>query len=347
VSTTLVLALALAAQAPPPETGLRDMNKPRLAIMALAAQGVPEEYALGLTETIATGIARTGVFETLSPRQVSSILSYEKRKDALGACADEACYTSIARAVKAAHLIGGSVSKVGDQLVLDLILIDATTGKALERGKDTTTEASDLVERAYRTAIIVLQPLLSARQGYLDITSNVADAAVKVNDVRRSEGIGQAIALPAGPHVVEVSKDGFYAAITDISIQPGAVTTQRITLIPAKETIAAYESKATWMRAGAYGASALAVGATVLAAVMFNNASLDADRVEAFVARPDIERTAALREEAVGARSDFEVGQGLYLGAMGAAVIFGASAIYLFLAGDDPDRYAEFRDVDP
>jgi hypothetical protein len=76
---------ALVAQASPSE-GLKDMqeDKAKLAIMTLAAQGVPPEFAAGITESIATGIARTGVFATISPTQVTSILAYEKRKEALG-----------------------------------------------------------------------------------------------------------------------------------------------------------------------------------------------------------------------------------------------------------------------
>jgi hypothetical protein len=91
---------------------------------------------------------------------------------------------------------------------------------------------------------------------------------------------------------------------------------------------------------------ALAAGATVLSAIMFDQASRDAGRVEDFAGLPDIERTPAARERALTAKSDFEVEQGLYLGGLGGAVLFSGVALYLFLAGDDPDRYAEFRDLE-
>lgn len=338
---------ALVAQASPSE-GLKDMqeDKAKLAIMTLAAQGVPPEFAAGITESIATGIARTGVFATISPTQVTSILAYEKRKEALGGCVEDACYAGVARAVKADFLVSGAVSKVGEKILLNVVLIDATTGATANRAQHEASDPSELVEAAFRTVVVALQPLLAKEQGYLKVTANVPDAALVVNDERRPEGIGQAVELAAGPHVLRVTKDGFYSATADINIQPGTVTNTRLSLIPAKETIEAYETRATLMRVGAWSSLALSAGAIVLSAIMFDQASQDAGRVEDFAALPDIERTAAARERAVSAKSDFEVEQGLYLGGLGGAVLFGGTALYLFLAGDDPDRYAEFRDLD-
>ena len=61
--------------------------------------GVPEDYAVGLTETIATEAQKTGVFDTISPKQITSLLAYEKRKELLGGCVEEKCYVQIAQVV--------------------------------------------------------------------------------------------------------------------------------------------------------------------------------------------------------------------------------------------------------
>lgn len=358
-----MLACALAAQTgagssaatpagapgtPAGATGLKDMHedKARLAIMSITAQGVPPEYAAGITETIATGIARTGVFDTISPGQVTSILAYEKRKDALGACVDDTCFAAVAQVVKADFLVGGSVAKVGEELVLNLILIDASKGTAANRAKQQTSNPSELVEQAYRTAIVALQPLLAGKQGYLKVTANAPEAAVTVNEERRAEGVGQAITLPGGPHVLRVSQDGFLSATADVMVQPGAVNNVRITLIPAQETIDSYETKATLMRAGAWTSTVLALGAGVLSAVMYHQATQDAQRVEDFVRLPDVDRTTERSSRALEAKSSFETEQGLYVAGLAGAVAFGGAALFLFLAGDDPDRYAEFHGVD-
>lgn len=345
----LALLLTTVAAEPAALSELKDAepSKVRLAIMAVSAQGVPPEYTAGVTETIATEIARTGVFDTISPAQVSSILAYEQRKDALGGCVSEDCYVQVARLVKAEHLIGGAVAKVGELLVLNLILIDASDGKAINRARHETPNPSELVRESHRAAITLLQPLLSQRQGYLRIAANVPDAAVIVDDVQRAEGVGQVIALPAGPHTLRLKKDGFYGTAADVLIHPGQVETQRISLIPARETIEAYESKASFMRTTAWISGGLAVGAGLLAGVLYANASGDKDVVDRFASMSDIDRSRqGLREEALSAKDSFEVKQGIYLGAIGGALLFGATSLYFFLAGDDPDRYEEFRSLE-
>ena len=244
-----------------------DASESRLAIMSLTAAGVPEDYALGLTETIATAIAGFGVFETISPRQIKSLLSYEKRRDALGDCANEACFTQVAKVVRADYLVAGSVSKVGDQLVLNLVLIDHAKGAAIKRTNRKTTDPSALMSEAEDATIALLQPVLTKRQGYLQIASNVEDAQIVVDDELRPERVGQVIALGSGPHTVKIKRDGFYSANTRLTVFPGRLSTEQVSLIPAKETIEAYETKANLMRYGAYATGVVAVAGAVASAI--------------------------------------------------------------------------------
>lgn len=341
-----VLAWA-AGQLPAPELVTEpELRTSRLAVMKLKAAGVPEEYAEGLTETIATAAARTGVFETVSPAQIGSLLAYEKRKELLGGCVEEACYVQVAQAVKAPHLIGGSVAKVGDKVVLNLVLIDASEGRALKRTERETTSASALMSSARAATTVVLQPLLEARQGYLKVAVNVPDAGLIVDDERRVEGAGQVIALAAGPHVLRVNRDGFYATTADVFVRPGRVSVEEVNLIPAKETVQDYESKANLMRWGAYGTAAVAVGAAVASGIFYGRATTNKSTVDQYSQALDVERGgAAAYDEALSARDSFSTNQGLYIGLLGTAVVSAGVSLYLFLSGDDPDRYEEFHGV--
>lgn len=346
-----VLSLALlawtAGQTPEAErVDEPEIRTSRLAVMKLKAAGVPEEYAEGLTETIATAAARTGVFETVSPAQIGSLLAYEKRKELLGGCVEEACYVQVAQAVKAPHLIGGSVAKVGNKVVLNLVLIDATEGKALKRTERETESASALMSAARNATTVVLQPLLEARQGYLKVAANVPDAGLIVDDERRAEGVGQVISLAAGPHVVRVNRDGFYATTADVFVRPGRVSVEEVNLIPAKETVESYERKASIMRWGAYGTAVVAVGAAVASGIFYGRATDDKAAVDRYAQALDVERGgAAAYDDALSARDSFTTNQGLYIGLLGTAVVSAGVSLYLFLSGDDPDRYEEFHGV--
>lgn len=328
--------------------GLTGPSKTRLAVMALSANGVPDDYAVGLTETLATSASETGVFETISPKQIASLLAYEKRKELMGGCVQESCYVQIAQVVKADHLLAGSVAKVGEKLVLNLVLIDAREGKALKRSNRETTNASELMSEARQAGIIVLQPVLSDRRGFLKIAANVTNAQVIIDDERRSEGVGQVIPLAAGPHVLRVSRDGFYATSADVFVRPGRVTEETIKLIPAKETIDGYETKAKLMRYGGYAAGVVAVGAAVLSGVFYAQATDDKDVVDRYASALDAERASGrfgTYQQALDARDSFDQNQSLYMISLGTAVVTGAASLYLLLSGDDPDRYEEFRSL--
>lgn len=346
-----------AAPSPPEESpssgDLKDLStldsapttRTRLAVMSMSAAGVPEEYAVGLTESIATHASQTGVFDTISPKQISSLLAYEKRKELLGACTQDACYVQIAQAVKADHLLAGSVAKVGDKLVLNLVLIDASQGKALKRATRETTSASELMTEAGKASTIVLQPVLTARRGFLKVAANVADAAVTIDDERRAEGVGQVIALSAGPHVLKISKDGFYATSADVFVRPSRVTEEVVKLIPAKETVESYERNANLMRYGGYAAGAVAVAGAVAAGFFYSKASDDKQFVDRYASALDAQRASGAvgsYAEAQSAQDSFNTNQSLYLVGLGSAVVAGAASLYLLLAGDDPDRYEEF-----
>jgi len=322
-------------------------EKIRLAVMSISAAGVPDEYAVGLTETIATTIADTGVFETISPRQISSLLAYEKRRDALGGCVEEACYRQIAKLVKAGHLVSGSIAKVGDELTLNLVLIDAKEGSAAKRENRKSKHAADLMTAADEAAIALLQPLLGARQGFLRVAANVPDAELVVDGELRSEGLTQVVALPAGPHIVKLKRAGFYTATAEVKIRPGLVHTEKLALIPAKDTIESYETTANAMRIGAYTTGALAVVGAVAGVLFYTQATDDKLEVDRFASGLSVERAApGARDAAVQAQDSFNTNQSLYFVGLGTAVVAGATSLILFLTGDDPDRYDEFEGLE-
>lgn len=359
----LLLGAALfTAQAPPtnntsdvfelppvePVTTPQDEKPMRLAITKLKAAGMSEEYVEGVTETLATSISETGVFDTISPRQISALLAYEKRKEIMGSCLEEDCFVQIAKAVKADQLVGGSVAKIGDKLILNLVLIDVKEGRALKRVNREATSPSGLISETRQAVVVLLQPLLRARQGYLKVTANVPDAGVIIDDIRRSEGVNQVIGLAAGPHLLKVHREGFYATTANVFIKPGRVFVEDVKLIPARETIENYESTASLMRYGAYGTAAVAIGSAIASGFFYAQATDDKNMVDAYTSALDSERAIggdAARRDAIAAQDSFNTNQALYLGFLGTAVLSGGVSLVLFLIGDDPDKYEEFRSL--
>ena len=339
-----IFTLSLVAQAAPAESAA--IPKTRLAVLALKNAGTPESFVEGVTETFATSAGNTGVFEVISPRQVAAVLAYEKRKELVGTCAEEDCYLQIARLVRAKHIVGGSIAQVGKKVVLNMVLIDAARGRALGRINREAQSAAALMAAVRPAAIILLQPLLVERQGYLKVALNTDGADLVVDDRQRAEGAGQVMALAAGPHILRVDKDGFYSTTADVFVRPGRVTVEEINLIPAKATVEAYERRATWMRAGAWTTGALAVGAAIGAGVFYSQATDNKDFTDRYASALAVERAdLGGYDRYLDERNSFDTNQGLYLGLLAGAIVSGAVSAYLFIAGDPPGRYDEYEAI--
>lgn len=346
IAVSLCLAQTLVAE---PNQNRTDKDKPaqtRIAIMQLSADGVPKAYAVGLTETVATTLDETGIFETISPKQISSVLAYEKRRDALGDCSNEECYTQIAKLLRADYLVSGSVAKVSETIVVNLALIHAEKGEVTKRVDRRLDNAAELILTIEPATISLLQPLLSDRQGYLRVSSNVDSAKIYVDDQLQIENVDQLISLPAGPHTLAIVKDGFYRASGRFSIRPGLVTSEQVTLIPAQETITKYESKANAMRYSAYATGILAVGSAFLTGYFYNQATENKLIVDSYASALESERAqVGRRNEALSAKDSFDTNQSLYVVSLSTAVLSAAGSAFLFMFGDDPDRYEAFSEL--
>lgn len=316
--------------------------KSRLAIVELRTEGVPKPFARGLAETVATTIERTGVFESISPAQVGAVLAFNRRKELTGGCLDEDCYGALARAVRAEHVVGGQISKVGAALALELVLVDAASASTLKRVGREVEDPTELLAQAREATIVLLGGLLAERSGFLKIDGREGAAQVWIDDERRPEGVGQALELAAGPHVVKVSREGFYPATADVSIRPGELSTVRMDLVPAAETVAAYNSQAQALRVTAWGTGAAAIVSAALSAFFYSQATDDKNVVDTFSSANTLQQLSLDRGAAIAAGDSFETNQALYLTFLGTAIATGLTSIGLFSFGPDPGRYRDF-----
>lgn len=139
MSPHLALAMALTVASPPAE---------RLAAMPLAAKNLSPETVQILDLLLVAELEATGSFAVVRPADIDAMLGLERLKDAAG-CDDVSCATDLAQALGVGLLMTGTVGKLGDELVVQLTLIDAREQQVKRRGQ--VTAAAD--ERAYRDAI--------------------------------------------------------------------------------------------------------------------------------------------------------------------------------------------------
>lgn len=337
LAVALALGQAMPAMAEEPEA------RPRLVVIDLEPAGVPEEIARAFTETLATRVDRSGVFDTVSPVQLSAVVALDRSRWATGACAQEDCFARLAKAVDADYAVGGSLARAGEVFTLSLVLVDVETAEALRRVERQDAQISSLLKAAREATVELLQPVLSERSGFVRLGSNVPGVQLSVDGVRSPQRMGQVFSLAAGPHIIRGSREGFYPAAADVMVRPGRLSDLQLTLVPAPETVAAYESNAHLLRNLAWITGGVALASGIAAAVFYEQSSQNLDAVESFRGLSSLEQSRTPRP--IDDRNNFNTHQGLYLTFLGTAVASGLTSIGLFVFGPDPGRFAEFQDL--
>ncbi|MFC1609700.1 hypothetical protein ACFL6C_01960 [Myxococcota bacterium] len=120
----------------------------KLAVMRLEAQRLPPAIGRILDELLLKAIADRGLHQVVSTDEINAVLSVEKQKELVG-CDDVACFAEIGGALGVQELVLGSISKLGDQIIVSLKLVDVSAMK-IQRAQSRTRDDENLYESAVR-----------------------------------------------------------------------------------------------------------------------------------------------------------------------------------------------------
>jgi hypothetical protein len=349
----LQLLLVTPALAGPPET------RPKLAVLDLIANGASRELASATGGVVANEVDRLGVFQVITSDAIRAMLAFDKQRQMLG-CTDESCFTEVGGALGVDYLVFGKVSRlsatrdVAETFTLELSLASVKRGhregSAIESGRS----EAELVGKVARAVGKVVAGVLSGRSGTLVVASSEAGALVKVDEqAKGTTPLQGAIPLPAGPHALAVEKKGFVAFQKEVQVLPGKLAEERAVLAPSPDFIREYESRQKKLRTGAWiatGAAVLGVTAAVLlqsdAARLYGNDTTPGTFLYDRRKLQDgifTEGGVNLKAQADRLRSQISQRQTLSWVAAGTAAVGAVAATWLWIAGDDPERYARYR----
>ena len=323
-------------------------SRPKIAMLDLGDKGVGEQAASLLTTVVAKQLASYGVFDVLSKEDIRKLLSHEQDKVLLG-CTKANCMAQIGSAVGAQSLIAGDIGLVGKKYLITLQRMNIKTVKVEKRVERTFRGApGDMIDQARLAAHKVVEDLLQAESGtlFFNCSEEASDISVDGNVVGTSPM--KALSLPAGPHDIRVVKKGFVTWARTVKVKPKATDMVEITLIPSASFVAEYEDRAISMRRWAWisAVACLTLEGTALALRMvtlskydpivddYNNANYGKfENAQAYYDHYHDEIELA-------DRLDYTA---LALGIVGA--LAGGVSLYLFLEGEEPDRYQRFRNL--
>ena len=354
-----VFALVAAVAAAAPLAASAEA-KPRIAVLDLAANGASKELASAAGGIAANELDRMAAFQIVTADAIRNMLAFEKQRQMLG-CADAGCMAEIGGALGVDWLVSGKVTRLGaaggvpETFSLELTLTDVRRARREGSVIETARSEAELVQRTGKAAQRLVARLLAGRTGRLVVASEESGAVVKVDEqAKGTTPLRAAIVLPAGPHTLTLEKKGFVAFQKDVQVEAGKVAEERVTLVPSPDFVRDYESRQRKMRLGAWIATGVAVaGAATAVALQVSASSLygNESTPNTFLYdRAKLQNGVAtsggvdLRAQANQLKSQIESRQTMsyvFGGLGGAAAV---AATYLWIAGEDPGRYAGFAD---
>lgn len=349
-----------------PTEALEPERKPILLALDVEAKGVTPLQAEAATQAVVRGLRDLDVFDVLSAADVRQLLAMERNRQLLGGEANASNTTELGKLFGSRHAIAGTMTKAGDQMQVEVRLLDARDLKVLsqkvlgpvKRIEDVATGLPGLTQE-------LVGPLLEAQRGQLLVRTNEEAVEVLVDDVLVASTPMQApVKLPRGQHRVQVRKDGFIAQTRSTRIFPEQVSTEEFLVIPSPDYAEAYAQRHGRLRLGAWVATGTAA-ALLGGAVLLDRLGTDPLYKREFLPRQlalanvtqlpaDVEGDSQLRSlysqcgantalcavEAERLQNQLTVQQVATAGMAVLGVASAATAGYLFFTGKDPNRYS-------
>ncbi|MBI3179408.1 MAG: PEGA domain-containing protein [Deltaproteobacteria bacterium] len=170
---------------------------------------VSDEMVHAVERSLTSEIDEHPGLRAVSPQDVQNDLSTHGL-DALACDGESVCLARAGRYARAHLAFASRIASLGGTLTVSLRLIDTESGQEIGRAADPVSD--DPAERAqelHRMAVQILAP--ETYVGSLTINSPVAGAEVYLDDklVGTTPLAAPLTGLPAGPHILRMSKPGF------------------------------------------------------------------------------------------------------------------------------------------
>lgn|GEM_PF-5134384 len=103
-------------------------NKPTIAIMDLQCQGLSATETVLLTDRLLSEIGKIGTYDIVERAKRDEILK-EQGFTQSGSCDEASCLVEVGKYLSAQKMIGGSIGKFGEVWVINLRLVDVSSGR--------------------------------------------------------------------------------------------------------------------------------------------------------------------------------------------------------------------------
>jgi hypothetical protein len=339
------IALSLAVVLPAAAHAAEELVK--VAVLDIKPQaGISKELASTVTGMVANEADRLDVFKVISKADIASMLQFEADKQLVGCEASESCLAEIGGALGVEHIIYGQLSKLGEAYNLQLTLASPAGAVENRVSENVTGGEGKLIDASGRAVKQLVSKILQGREGFLLLVTAEIGATVKIDgQVKGVTPMRGRLPLAWGPHLLEVEKQGFVTYAEDVQIPAKAALEKPVSLIPSPDFLSNYEGAANRMRLGAY----ITTGVAVLGVAGYAYGQIDQEisytafskALETLAANETPENRKAAEE----LKAKGETDKVIMFASLGATVLSGGLAAFFWIAGEDPEKYARYREA--
>jgi hypothetical protein len=255
--------------APATKSLLPPKTKPRLLVIDLADKGAGPDLASALNQALQQQAVLSHQGEAITATQIKLLLDAQATQQLVG-CDAEACMTQIGSLVEADLIMGGTLTRIDDDVVITVLTVDPTDGRRVKQEQRKVPLSKDLAYYAAKQlASLVLTGKAADPRVPVIVQVMAGGAAAEGTILVDGKEVGVAsskqIDVDPGAHEIVVKRPGFAPWRTLLDVAEGSPQQVRATLVPERVEL--------WPVAVATGAAAVATG--VAALVMFDVAAAE------------------------------------------------------------------------
>jgi hypothetical protein len=193
---------------------------PKLLVLDLADVGAGADTATSISSAVGAQAIKSYAGTVVTSQQLALALDAAGMQALMG-CAAEKCMTDIAREVEAERVLGGSVAKVGDDLLITLLVVEVATGRRIASEQ----RKVPLYKEMYYYAAKELTAYALTGRATTDLVpmrveATETDARVLVDGVDRGTA-PMTFTIDPGNHEIRVESDGFASWRTMVLVEEG------------------------------------------------------------------------------------------------------------------------------
>lgn len=231
-------------------------EKPRMLVMDLVDNGAGKEVAKALTAAMNQQAIKSynGIVTTAEEIRLTLTVSAQQQ---LTGCMEPRCMANVGKTIEADIVLGGNVTKVGDDIVITILSTNARTGERMgsEQRKVPLHQSLYFYAAQQLTSLVITGKVVSSR---VPVRINASESAAEVLVDGRALGYApMTVDLDPGQHVVRVTQGGYVPWQSTITVVDGTPLEVNATLTS--------ESVALWP---------VAIGAGVVSALFLGMAAV-------------------------------------------------------------------------